>query len=325
MKVPTVKPLHIVADIGGTHGRFARVSPGSLALSESHDFSCAEFSSLIDLIKAYLDQLDESPISACFAIAAPLVGEQFHMPNRGWRFGAAELEAALGFPIKLINDFNAQALSLKSISAQDCQLLGSRNPFVESPSVPAGNTKAILGPGTGLGVAGLLANGSVLVSEGGHISFAPVNEHEYALLNLLWQHYERVSIERVLSGMGLSNLYWANSVLCKQEQQLTPPEITQKARGGDPIALQAVQDFTGILGSAAGDVALMMGAYSGVFLSGGMLEKMQGLIDVKLLRQRFESKGRYRPICEQIPLAITQRQHAGLIGCAQAILDDNNE
>jgi glucokinase len=142
-------------------------------------------------------------------------------------------------------------------------------------------------------------------------------------LQALWRRYDRVSLERVLSGTGLSNLYWANCCIEwqveGQERELMAPEVTAGAIAGDLLCQRAVNDFLAILGSVAGDVALMMGATGGVYISGGIVPRLLGLLRQDEFRQRFEDKGRYSEICSRIPLAIALAEHVGLRGCVVAL------
>ncbi len=311
--------ISIVADIGGTHARFAYVARSETELQTLISFSCGDYPELLDAIRAYLKKIPSDNLQqVCLAVAAPLVGDWINMPNNHWAFSQSALAQSLSCPVNVINDFTAQALSLKALRATDFQMIGELMP-TDKPA----STRAILGPGTGLGVAALLANGEPLVSEAGHIGFAPVTEHEVQILKQLWHAYERVSVERLLSGKGLENLYWANSRLTGVEREFSAGQVTAGARDGDALCRQAIADFCAVLGSVAGDVALMMGAYGGVFLSGGMLGKMQDLVDWQLLRQRFDYKGRYSEICRSIPLAIVTAEHPGLKGAAQAVFESH--
>ena len=133
------------------------------------------------------------------------------------------------------------------------------------------------------------------------------DQHECDLLKVLWQRYQRVSVERILSGLGLANLYWANCRLAGFERELTAADISAGAHAGDKYCLRAVNDFCAILGSVAGEVALMMGATDGVYVSGGIIPRLIDLLDEDLFRRRFDEKGRFRESCAEIPLAIIAR------------------
>lgn len=305
----------VVADIGGTNARFAFVKNSSDELLGIEKFPCADFPLFVDAVRAYMDRGHvENVDQICLAIAGPVEDDLIDLPNNHWVFSRRELEVALGVSVHIINDFSAQVLSIGSIRDEELRWIGLGRPDYSAPGVIA-----VLGPGTGLGVSAMLSSGEIIPSEAGHIGFAPQDRHESALLNELWHRYERVSVERLLSGMGLANLYWANGRLDGLEKELSAPGITAGALAGDRLCLKAVKDFCAILGSVAGDVALMMGANSGVYLSGGILPLMQELIDEDLLRQRFNAKGRFSEICSRIPLGIVMAEHPGLRGCVRAL------
>src|SRR5690606_15580740 len=219
---------------------------------------------------------------------------------------------ALDYPVVTINDFTAKAYCLDSLQDAELGWLGPQRP-------KGGKMRAILGPGTGLGVAGLTAGGEVIESEGGHISFAPVNDHERELLGVLWQRYERVSVERLLSGPGLSNLYWANSVIAGREAELEPAAITTLALQGDVLSSQTANDVLDVLASVAGDIALVFGSSDGVYLSGGILQRLRRVVDRNRFRQRFSAEGRFQEYCEDLPLVSVQAECIGLRGCVAAL------
>lgn len=307
------KPVQIVADVGGTNARFAYVQEGGVGLQGLAVMPCAQYPFLVDVIHAFTDLHGLSNIqSLCLAIAGHIERDWVDLPNNHWAFSQDELRQSLGFPISIINDFSAQVLSLLEPDTLELHWLTDHRPA-------GGQVKAIMGAGTGLGVSALTPAGDILPSEGGHVSFAPVNGHEERLLEVLRRRYQRVSVERVLSGMGLANLYWANCTIAGLERELPAVEVTAGARAGDAHCVQAVHDFQAILGAFAGDVALMIGAMDGVYLSGGILPKMMDLVEEVLILERFQDKGRYRHALEETPLAIVLAEQPGLLGCVQAL------
>lgn len=310
----------IVADIGGTNARFALRTMANAELSQLHIYPCAEYESLAQAVEAYIAEFcaDKTVAAICIAIAGPVLQDWIHLPNSHWSFSQQALRDSLGIPLQVINDFTAQALALPSYQHSDLILMGNVTPL-------GGNHfKAVLGPGTGLGVAALTPGGEVIPSEGGHTSFAPTNQHELELLQVLWRKHSRVSAERMLSGMGLENLYWANSVLQGKEQRVTAPEIGAQAEQGNAIAQQAIADFYNILAATAGDLALMFGATGGVYISGGVVPKTLKFIDHQAVRARFEAKGRFSDLLKTIALAVVVAEQPGLMGCAQAVGKDIN-
>ena len=310
------KPVQIVADIGGTNARFAYVQPDSDELLGLEIFPCADFPFFVDAIRAYMERgYVEEVDKICLAVAGPVESDWIDLPNNHWAFSRTELQQSLAVSVSIINDFSAQVLSINGLPESEIRWIGSARPKGQQ-------VKAVVGPGTGLGVSAMMPDGGILPSEAGHVAFAPIDEHEADLLKELWQRYDRVSVERVLSGMGLANLYWANTRIDGYERELTAPGITAGAEAGDGYCQRAVSDFCAILGSVAGDVALMMGATDGVYISGGIVPKLLGLLDEGMLRQRFDNKGRFSEICAKIPLAIVLAEHPGLRGCVQALRKD---
>ncbi|WP_372862106.1 glucokinase [Spongiibacter sp.] len=305
--------LQVVADIGGTNARFAYIQPGQTTLQGIEVFPCSQFPQFIDAVRAYTALGHVANIeSLCFAVAGPVEQDWIDLPNNHWAFSRCELERELGVPVIVINDFSAQVLSVSALLDDELHWIGGPRPEAEPNGVVA-----VLGPGTGLGVSAMLPSGDIIPSEGGHIGFAPTNQHQANVLAQLWRRYERVSVERVLSGAGLANLYWANCRLDGLEKELAAPDVTAGARAGDVYCRRAVDDFCAILGAVAGDTALAVGAYAGVYLSGGILPQMLDVIDTEQIRRNFQEKGRFSAICSQIPLAIVLAEYPGLVGCAR--------
>jgi glucokinase len=311
-------PVQIVADIGGTNARFALVPVDGTAVNSIEVFPCAEFPFLIDAITAYLGRRQvESLAGVCLAVAGPVASDWVDLPNNHWAFSRRELEDALAVEVRVINDFSAQVMGIDVLEPSELRWLG--------PARPAGSgVRAVVGPGTGLGVSALLPGGGILPSEGGHVAFAPVNDHQVALLKTLQRRYQRVSAERVLSGPGLANLYWANCRLQGVERELPAPEVTAGALAGDEYCLRAVTDFFSILAAFAGDLALMTGAIDGVYLSGGILPRMLDLLDEEAFLAAFRDKGRFRQFNERVPVAVVLGEHPGLRGCARALREGHS-
>lgn len=307
------KTVQIVADIGGTNARFAYVNKGCDDLLGIEIFPCADFPFFVDAIRAYMERGRVQNVDhLCLAVAGPVASDWVDLPNNHWAFSRSELQQSLAASVSIINDFSAQVLCINGLTNSELKWIGKARPR-------GGYVKAVLGPGTGLGVSAMLPGGEILPSEAGHIAFAPTDDHQADLLKELRQRYDRVSIERVLSGGGISNLYWANSRLDGSDRELVAPEITAGARSGDSYSLRAINDFCAILGAVAGDVALMMGATDGVYISGGILPKLLDLVDEELLRKCFNNKGRFTAFCSDIPLAIVLAEHPGLRGCVEAL------
>lgn len=311
---------HIVGDIGGTNARFSRVGELRNNLQGIRVEPCAEFPEIGDALEAYLKEegLTASDVGqVCLAVAGPVEGDVIDLPNNHWKFSIQELQDRFASPIKIINDFTAQAYCIPLL--EDNELI-----WIGSPRPPGGHrnckkVRTVMGPGTGLGVAATLPSGEVVPSEGGHVAFAPVNQHEINLLKLMWERFDRVSVERFLSGAGLTHLYWSNARLQDVREELEPHQVVSGAMAGDPICEKALDDFCNILGSVAGDMALAMGSTGGVYLSGGILPRIKNFFVSSNFRTRFEDKGRFTEFCRGIPVAMVTAEHPGLLGCAAAL------
>ena len=306
---------HIVADIGGTNARFALASQNDAPLQGVSVYRCADFVHFEDALEAYQESLRERSapqlLSVCLAVAAAVHKDLISLTNHSWQFSRRTLQAALGVPVHILNDFTAQALCLPILRDADVQWLR------RAPGRPHAAARTIAGPGTGFGGATLTAAGEVVESEPGHCSFAPVSEHELQLLQVLWRRHPRICVEQLLSGPGLANLYWANAVLGGNSRELDAVAIVSAAQNGDALALQTLQDFSGILGSVCGDIALSMGSLGGFYLSGGVLEKLGALFDQTLFMTRFVDKGAFQSWCTEVPVARVTHTWPGLLGCAR--------
>jgi len=318
----TPSPCFLVADIGGTNARFALATPGTpaaLASGSVEVLRVADFPTPVAAALHYLERQHARPRCAVLAIAGPTDGETAELTNHRWSFSADALRRALGTDaVRLTNDFAAIARALPDLGPDDVRLLGP----AFRPVIPgADRTQAVLGPGTGLGVAAVtLRSGTpvVLETEGGHASFAPVDEEEVALLGHLARRFGRVSWERLLSGPGLANIDAALRAIAGVSGEPLPPEaVTARAVAGeDPIAVRSVELFCALLGAFAGDVALLHGAWDGVFIAGGIAPRLAGQLATGRFRARFEAKGRFASRLATVPAAIIVHPFPGLLGAA---------
>lgn len=317
------KPAVLVADIGGTNARFALARRGAAErpeLAAVQQVATAEFASLKDAAEAYLQQQPSGarPQRAVFAVASAITGDAIKITNNPWSFSIRQLAADLGVQLELINDFTAMARVLPVLAAGDLQPIGS-----VGVRRAAGERRcyAVVGPGTGLGVGGVIVESgrdTVIQSEGGHIGFAPGTPYEIELLKVLLPRFGRVSAERLVSGTGLVNLHDAvRAVDGLPEQVLTPEQISENA-AADPngACAKTLQVFAELLGAFAGDLALAFGAWDGVFLPGGVTQKLLPWISAGGFRKRFEDKGRHASILARIPTQVITHPQAGLLGTA---------
>lgn len=313
----------LVADIGGTNARFAMVEDIHAThpkLSHCQSLQVAEHATLSVAIERYLEAQNLShPKAAGIAVASPVLGDRVRLTNNNWQFSQAELSQMLGFEeLHVLNDFAAQALALPHL--REDQLKHIRN--VPEPDLTS-DTLAVLGPGTGLGVAGLHLDGprqTVFTSEGGHMSFAPLTPLEFEIAQVLSKRYERVSFERLLCGQGVRNLYEAltqiKDVPC---EAYDPAQITEKAvEGSDHICVETLELFCAILGTFAGDVALMLRARH-VYIGGGIVPRFIDFFKNSAFRERFEAKGRFLDLMRRTPVSVIIDKHPGLIGAAASL------
>jgi glucokinase len=307
--------IGLVADAGGTNVRFALVDADAdvPVLQSPKKFTSKEFAGIAEAAKTYLSELGAQPSRAVFAVAGPVRDGAIHMTNLGWRFSQADVGAALGIArVKLINDFEAIALAVPHFGPADLLAVGPARTTARA-------TVAIVGPGTGFGVAGGVPTDTgvtAIVSEGGHASFAPVDDVEIDILKNLTARFGRLSIERILSGPGLVTLSEAMGA----SSSLSPQEITAQAKA-DPASFcgTVFARFCAILGSVAGDIALVMGARGGVMIAGGILPVMREALAASAFRARFEAKGRFAGYMADIPTHLIVQDFAGLMGAAASL------
>ena len=319
----------LVADIGGTNARFALAAAGVGGrphLVSVREFAVAQFGSPAEAIEFYLEQAGaRRPRRAVIAVASPVSGDAIRLSNNSWSFSIRALQRQIGWSgIRVINDFAAIGMAIPHLVAADLQAVGEVS--VPPAAAAADRHYAALGPGTGLGVCRVvLRQGRPLVmeTEGGHIGFAPGNAYETAILEYLAQRYPRVSVERLVSGPGLRNLHAAVCAIESRAcEECAPEEITARAQRGDDAACgRAVELFCAILGSFAGDVALLHGAWHGLYLGGGMTARLLPWIRGGEFRRRFEAKGRFHALMQGIPTQAITHAQAGLLGAAACALD----
>ncbi len=321
---PSTPRMALVADIGGTNARLAVADLATLQVSRAVSFRGAEFPSLEAVVAAFLGGVVERPTAAAFAVAAPVVGATVRLTNSPWAFGRDGLRAAMGVDtLLLLNDFEALAHALPHLGAADLRQIGGGAPIERA-------TKAVLGPGTGLGVAGLAwspAGWQALPSEGGHIAFAVEDATEFAMLERLLTGRERLSVERVVSGPGLADVYRVLSELQgRSAAPLQAAEVVERAHAGDdPVARQALDRFATWLGRFAGDAALFLGARGGVYIGGGIAPRMVDELSAGPFRRAFEAKGRMSAFLAPIPIYVILAGDAALKGAAAALAGCSGE
>lgn len=313
----------LLGDIGGTNARFGWQAGADEPISHVQVLPSAEHASLLEAVKTYLAQQGLSaPPCAAFGIANPVTGDQVAMTNHNWQFSINALRAEMGVArFLLLNDFTALALSLPQLPEAQKRAVGGGQ---AAPNAAIG----LIGPGTGLGVSGLLPLGHQnkwmpISGEGGHVTLGATTALEFSVLQYLQKRYGHVSAERAISGAGLVDLY---HVLCDMKdghgrEITTPAEVITRAQEVPlSTANQAVDMFCGFLGSVAGDLALTLGALGGIYIGGGIVPRMGDRFDASPFRARFEDKGRFKPYLENIPTwVIHSPVSPALQGASQAL------
>lgn len=312
--------IMLVGDIGGTHARFATVDVGAPPpwhLGNRQDFAM-EIPTFEQALRRYLQLsgLAAVPPAASIAVAGPVTGGQARLTNRDWAISEEALRRLGCGRALLINDFIALAFAVDTLQPADLRELG--------PTLRAapGGSITIVGAGTGFGASCLARYGNRLVpmaTEGGHVGFAPETARESEVLEKLRMQFGRVSIERLLSGPGLENLFMALQRGASDPTRLPAAEIVARATvQHDGECTAALDMFCAIYGSVAGDFALAHGARGGVYIAGGIAQMIQDFLARSAFRARFESKGRLTDYVRSIPTTLILSGDAALFGSARA-------
>lgn len=309
----------LLGDVGGTHVRFGWQAAAGAPPEAVHTLRCREHAGLAEAARHYLDgRALGAPAAAGFGVAAPIHGDRVALVNHPWTLSIRGLQRELGVGLlRVINDFEALALALPVLEGGELHAIGGG-------SADPGAARAVIGPGTGLGMAGLMPCGRRAVTgEGGHATLAPLDDRDAAIIGRLRQRYGHVSAERVLSGPGLVNLYETVCALDEvKADELQPPEVIARGLDGSDAACRTALDlFCGFLGSAAGNLALTLGARGGVYIGGGIAPRLgPGFLARSRFRERFEAKGRFGDYLAAIPTwLIDAPQPPALRGASRAL------
>ncbi len=320
------KPHYLVGDIGGTNARFAYVTPEHHRPLPLAKYRVADFQSFDEVMARLVSDWrelglpEEGPEKTCLAVAAPPHLETISFTNSPWRFDRALLNRHLtNSSIYIINDLAAIARALPALSSADVEQIGvgvieSRQPMVS------------IGPGTGTGVATVIFDQAgtpiVIEGEGGHVDFAPITDMEFEVLKRLRARFGRVSIERLLCGAGIVNIYHAIAeIRGVQPEYSTPSDIGAAAQKELPLAAEAMAMFFAVLGSSAGNLALTTGAMGGVFIAGGIAPRYIDLLRKSDFRARFLAKGRFADYNTNIGTFVITHDDPGLLGAALCLGD----
>ncbi|MBC7983623.1 MAG: glucokinase [Candidatus Obscuribacterales bacterium] len=311
----------LLADIGGTNARFALLVDGEIRASKV--LACTEYPDFSLAVDAYLDTQAKQysrPIEAAFAVAAPIVADHIAMTNHTWSFSVAALRARLELRrLIVLNDFTALAMAVPHLPTRELEKIGGGQAINQRPI-------ALLGPGTGLGVSGLIPADSRWIpiqGEGGHVTMGASDIKEAAVLEVLRARFAHISAERVISGPGLFLLYEA---LCTVEG--VAPQVLQPARvaelgltNANTQCRAALEMFCAMLGTVAGNLALTLGAHGGVYIGGGIVPRFGNFFAASSFRQRFEAKGRYANYLAAVPVFVIHSALPAFIGLARTFSD----
>lgn len=303
----------LIADIGGTNARFAIVANGKI--SDIQVLPCADYEDPAAAALSYLKNVDVKPEAGAFAVATPLDGtDKVVMTNHVWAFSIRQTQESLGLGrLQVINDFTAIANAMPYLTAEDRYQIGGGEVRRNMPI-------SIIGPGTGLGVAGIVfAEGKPLAitTEGGHVTMPVTDAREFALFDWLKKSkYHHISAERVVSGKGIVNLYHA---ICGVDgvnlPEKTPAEITAAGLNGTcKVSMEVLDLFCHFLGVCAGNLALSYGAAGGVYIAGGIVPQLGDYFTHSRFRESFLAKGRFREYLERIPTFVVTHPYPGLEG-----------
>jgi glucokinase len=314
----------VTVDIGGTHARFAIATiadDGAITMSEPETLHTEDHASFQTAWEDYRERQGGTlPKAVAMAIAGPTGGDVIRFTNNPWIIRPALVKEKLGVDhFTIVNDFEAVAHAVAR--ADEDQFIHLTGP--DQPLAPTGRL-SVLGPGTGLGVAHLYREPSgeyrVSATEGGHIDFAPLDQIEDAILARLRKRHNRVSVERVVAGPAIVDIY---QTLAAIERKAVPEcddiEIwTKAASGEDSLAAAAVDRFCLSLGSVAGDIALAQGGFGGVAIAGGLGYRIRETLQTSGFAERFSAKGRFQALMSTIPVNLIIHPQPGLFGAAAA-------
>jgi len=321
---PCPADVALIADIGGTNARFALtdLDAPSPTLREPRSLPASEFASLQHAAEHYLREVGVAPKRGAFAVASPADRDEIRLTNRSWSFSRSELQRTLGFDeLRVINDFGAVAWAVPALTQADRATL-------HGPTTgPLRGPVTVIGPGTGLGVALLVGSEErgwqAVETEGGHVSFAPLGDEEQAIARWLTAQFGRTSNERVLCGAGLAHvdavLRGVTHDLDARPALRDPADIVAAAlEGHDVAARRALARFCAVLGSVAGDAALIHGART-VVIAGGMVPRFLPFLRSSAFRERFLAKGRFAAYLESVAIHVITHPQPGLLGAAMAL------
>jgi len=330
--------LVLAGDIGGTKSNLAffRGAPAAPETVVERSYQNRDFSGLDEVVRRFIADTDLSAATACFGVAGAVVAGASHLPNLGWRLSEQALARDLGLnEVSLINDLEANALGIATLAPEQFFTL---NPGQPGEGHNPGGNRALIAAGTGLGMAVLIRDNGhdrdhdrVLASEGGHMDFAPRGAEQIALLHHLAARHGHVSVERVVSGPGLANIYDFLKARGEEEPDWLAERFETTAdrsaviaqagiSGETAICVKALDLFLSAYGAAAGNLALMALATGGLYLGGGIAPRLIEAFPASGFMAAFAEKGRFAGLLAEIPVHILLEPKTALLGAASRAL-----
>lgn len=309
----------LLGDVGATNARFA-IYGEDKQTTHVRVLPVDQYKTIREAIEYYLAAEGiHGPLRAgALAVASPVTSDAVTLTNHPWSFSIARLQSDLQIgKLQVVNDFTANALAVPQLKVDERLAIGGGTAIADAPI-------AVLGPGTGLGVGGLVPTRSgrvALAGEGGHATMAAFDNQESEVLARLRRRFGHVSAERVLSGQGLVNLYQALAEIAGvAAESYTPAQISDRAIGErEPLCREALATFCAMLGSLAGNLALTLGARGGVYIAGGIVPRLGTRFTESKFRERFESKGRFRTYLSAIPTYVITAPVPAFLGLIEVI------
>lgn len=304
----------LIADIGGTNTRCAIFQKGRNGFRHARNFLNRDFASLTALLSDYLGTVPpaDRPKYGRLAIAAPVTGDKIQMTNIDWKVSVGSLKNTLALEdLRVLNDFEALAHALPLLKAPELKLVGAAQ-------MHDGRPKGLIGPGTGLGVAGLVPDTmgwATISGQGGHVTLPACDETEERLIAFARARFGHCSAERLVSGPGLSVIH----EFLHDDAGIDAGEIADRADNDDAAAAQTLEVFFRLLGTVAGDLALTLGAFGGVYIGGGIVPRHLKRFVASGFRERFVAKGRYEDYLDRIGTAVIIARNPTFTGLAASI------
>ncbi len=305
----------LLGDVGGTNTRLAIFDRASGEIEHERKIPTAQHFGLIDAVEGYVRDVGIQPDGASVAVATPVYGDRIRLTNSDWSFSQAGAKHHFNWDwLRVCNDFEALALAVPTLTDDELVQIGGND--------PGDGNKAVIGPGTGLGVAGLVAHESgwiPLPGEGGHVTLAARNRIEAELIALARKHDEHISAEDLISGRGLVNLHEAVCERFDEPFDIDNAAAVFDAAQSSSAAAVSVATFFRLLGTVAANLCLTLNANGGVYIGGGIVRTHLETFENSDFRQRFNSRGRYSEFLSQVPCYVINARHLALRGLAAEI------